>query len=132
MSKAVREAMMPEPLTIDAQDSIVDAAQRMRAWDVNDVLVVEDHDVFVGRLTDRDIVVLAIASGRHPAELTAGECADPTLPTVAPGDPLDRAAVVAGRHRLQRLPVVEGGRLLGTVWAADLPPVTRRRAADLR
>jgi CBS domain-containing protein len=120
MVTAVREAMMPEPMTINASLSIVDAARFMRAWEVDDLLIVDDQGRFVGLLTNRDIAVTAIASGRHPATLTAGRCCDPHACTVEVDNPADDAAELVQRHQLQRLPVLDEGRLVGTVWASDL------------
>src|SRR6266545_1564390 len=65
-NKTVRDVMMPEPWTVDANVSIQEAAHSMRAWDLRDVLVT-DRGELRGVLTDQDIIVLAIASGRHPS-----------------------------------------------------------------
>lgn len=119
MVQPVRRAMMPEPLTIDATDSIADAARRMRSWGLPEALVVDD-DRFVGRLSERDIVVTAITAGRHPATVTAGECCDRSMPAVEADEPAERAVELMRRHGLQRLPVLERGRFVGIVWATDV------------
>jgi predicted transcriptional regulator len=119
MANSVREAMMPEPLTVDARLSITETARVMRNWAVREVLVVEDSQL-KGMLTDSDIVVIAIASGRHPDTITAGECCDPNLQTVAADDTTERAAELIAEHQLARLPVVDHGRPVGTIWANDL------------
>jgi predicted transcriptional regulator len=125
MIKPVRRAMMPRPLTINATEPLTDAARRMRAWGITDVLVIDDHERLIGRLTARHITVAAIATGRHPASVTAGESCDRTLPTVDADDPVDRAADLMRLHGLQRLPVLDGDRLIGTVWASELAASTR-------
>lgn len=119
MSRSVREAMMPEPLAVEAQLSITETAHLMRTWAVREVLVVDDSDL-VGLLTDRDVVVIAIAAGRHPDSITAGECCDRHMKTVRADDTVQHAAELMSRHGLQRLPVVDDERLVGTVWATDL------------
>jgi CBS domain-containing protein len=127
MAKTVHDVMTPEPVTVDAQMSIKAAAHMMRTWDVREVLVVE-NGALRGLLTDRDVVVIAIAAGRHPAEIPAGECCDSEVPTVQADDPADRAAELMQVHGRKRLPVVDGHRrLLGTVWATDLEPARSYR-----
>lgn len=120
MVKVVRWAMMPEPLTVNAEESVRDAARRMRAWGLPEILVVDERARLVGRLTERDIVVTAIAAGRHPAEVTVAECCDRNVPAVDADDPAEQAVELMRQHGLQRLPVVERDRLVGTVWATDL------------
>jgi CBS domain-containing protein len=90
----------------------------MRLWDVNDALVVHDGQ-FCGLLTVRAVVVAAIASGRHPATVTARECCD-DHPYVSLDEPTDHAADLMARHEPPRLPVLDDGRLVGIIWAADL------------
>lgn len=120
MAKTVQDVMMPEPVTVDAQMSIKSAAHTMRTWDIREVLVVENGRLR-GLLTDRDVVVIAIAAGRHPASIPAGECCDTDVPTVSVDESTDEAAEVMGEEGRQRLPVVDrDGRLVGTVWASDL------------
>ena len=118
-NKTVRDVMMPEPWTVDANVSIQEAAHSMRAWDLRDVLVT-DRGELRGVLTDQDIIVLAIASGRHPSTLLAGECANPNPLTVAADDSCDQAIDYMRQHGLRRLPVVDGRQLVGTVWITDL------------
>jgi len=119
MSKIVREVMTPDPMTIDARTSVESAANLMRASDTTDVLVTEDG-AFRGRLTDSDIVVVAIAAGRHPATIPVGDCCNPDTAWVAADEPTDRAAELMRRHSLDRLPVLDDGQLVGTVWRADV------------
>jgi CBS domain-containing protein len=124
MAKIVQDVMMPEPVTVDAEMSIKAAAHLMRTWDVREVLVVENGKVR-GLLTDADIVVIAIAAGRHPASIPAGECCDPDVPVLSADVPAEKAAKLMSEHRRRRLPVVDHQeRLIGTVWASDLDPAT--------
>jgi CBS domain-containing protein len=125
--KPVREVMVPEPLTVSSTASIIEAARSMRAWDVSGVFVVDDDDRFVGDLRARDVAVIAIAAGRHPRGLGAGECCDPTTPRVHVDESIDRAVALVEHHDADRLPVVDDdGLLMGTVWAADLIPAWLR------
>jgi CBS domain-containing protein len=129
-NKTVRDVMMPEPWTVDANVSIQEAAHSMRAWDLRNVLVTDQGDLR-GILTDQDIIVLAIASGRHPSTLLAGECANTNLHTVAADDSTGQAIEYMRHHGLRRLPVVDGQQLVGTVWIADLAIASHNQPTDL-
>ena len=70
-------------------------------------------------VTDRDIVIKAVAKGRNPADVTAGELArasqSPSVPTTRRGDPADHEG-----HQVRRLPVIDGHDLVGMVALADV------------
>jgi CBS domain-containing protein len=115
-TKLVRDVMGPEPLTVvDASMSIDEAGRVMRAWDVDEVLVT-DGGRLCGILTGREVVVRSIASGRHPASISAGECCDGEPHAVSVDEPIDTAAELMRRHGLRRLPVTDADRLVGAVW----------------
>jgi CBS domain-containing protein len=97
------------------------AARVMREQDVGDVLVAYDCDLF-GVLTDRDIVVRAVAHGDDPHTTTAGSvCTRPPVVTLTPDDTTDRAAGLMREYAVRRLPVVEhGGCPVGMVSLGDL------------
>jgi CBS domain-containing protein len=91
----------------------------MREGDFGSMPVV-DEGRLVGVLTDRDIVVRAVAERLDPAAVHVGEVASRDPVTVSPGDGLDAAMELMARHKVRRLPVVEGGRLVGVVSQADI------------
>jgi CBS domain-containing protein len=121
MAATVRDVMTPKPLTLDARTSLESAAKVMRDHDVGAVLVA-DEGVLQGILTDRDIVVRAIASGRHPAATFAMEACSTHVETIPATHSPDRAAELMRDHALRRLPVVDDGRLVGIVTLTDLAP----------
>jgi CBS domain-containing protein len=115
----VRDAMTPGVRSVAPSDSVTKAAQAMKEEDVGSLPVVEGERV-VGIVTDRDIVVRAVAQGVDPQTLTIGDVASSDLVTVEPDDDLDEALAQMARHRIRRLPVVENGRLVGVVAQADV------------
>jgi CBS domain-containing protein len=114
MIQTVRDVMLPDPLTIDADTSIGAAAALMRTRNVEGVFVTENGELR-GLLTDSDIVVFAIAAGRHPDTVHAGECCNPDLAALEPDDSTERAAALMRDHDVDRLPVVDHGRVVGMV-----------------
>lgn len=115
----VREVMTANPTTCNVEASVVAAAMAMAQEDVGPIPVV-DGERLVGILTDRDIVIRVVAEGRDPESTSVGEVASRDLATVSPEEDLDRALQLLAEHRVRRLPVVEGGTLVGVVAQADI------------
>jgi CBS domain-containing protein len=92
----------------------------MEAEDVGAVPVVEG-DRLVGIVTDRDIVVRAIAKGKDPRGMPAGEISSRELVTVNPDDDLSDALDLMAQYQVRRLAVTEEDeRLVGVVSQADV------------
>ncbi|HMG39971.1 MAG TPA: CBS domain-containing protein [Acidimicrobiales bacterium] len=119
MTKLVRDVMAVTPWAIEATTSLQDAARMMRVWDLHEVFVV-DQGVLRGVLSDEAIVVLAIASGRSPSSVLAGESCNPDVPRVQSSQPVTEALAVVEERRAARIPVVDGDRLVGTISLGDL------------
>ncbi|MBY8339200.1 CBS domain-containing protein [Streptomyces spinosirectus] len=130
MTRKVRDVMSPGAAAVEPMTTVARAAGVMREQDVGDVLVAYDCDLF-GVLTDRDIVVRALAEGLDPAETTVGSvCTPPPVATLAPDDTTDLAMELMRRHAVRRLPVVErGGCPVGMVSLGDLAAVEDTHAA---
>jgi CBS domain-containing protein len=121
----VREALVADPLVLQAGAPAREVAAVLTNPQVVHVLVA-DGDRLVGTVGQGRIVA-AVAESRDLRELTAGDLADPDLPTVDPDTPLDEALVLMAQHGLERVAVVEDGRLLGIL---PREPVVRRLAED--
>ncbi|WP_053912808.1 CBS domain-containing protein [Streptomyces sp. TP-A0875] len=121
MTRRIRDVMSPAAAAVEPMTTVARAALLMREEDVGDLLVTYDCDLF-GVLTDRDIVLRAVAEGRDPGTTTVGVvCTPPPVVTLAPEDTTDHAADLMRRHAVRRLPVVErGGVPVGVVSLGDL------------
>ena len=119
MATQVRDVMTPSVRTASPGQSLAEAAEVMKAEDVGSVPVVEEGRL-VGILTDRDIVIGAVAERRDPQTVKVDEVASRELVTVEPDQDLDEALALMARHRVRRLPVVEEGRLVGMLAQADV------------
>ncbi len=111
--------MTPNPMTMAAGSTVLEAARLMRDTDIGNVIVVEDETI-CGILTDRDIVVRAVAEDRSPDQLRIAEVCSPQLTTVAPDDTVEDAVGVMRDKALRRLPVVEDGIPVGVLSLGDL------------
>ena len=119
MARSVNEVMTHDPRTVDAGDTLAEAARVMREADVGPVLVVEEGRV-TGILTDRDIVVRAVADGRDPQSTTVREAYSSDLVSLTPDQDLDDAVRLMREHDVRRLPVVQDGRPSGILSLGDL------------
>lgn len=121
MTRKIRDVMSPGAASVEPMTTVARAARLMRERAIGDVLVAYDCDLF-GVLTDRDIVVRALAEGRDPESTTVGAvCTRPPVATLSPDDTTDRAVELMRRYAVRRLPVVErGGCPVGIVSIADL------------
>jgi len=122
----IREVMTDQVETCEPSTTVLEAARIMAKSDVGPIPVVENGRP-VGLVTDRDIVVRAVADGRDPQMTTVGEIASTNLVTVEPEQSLEEALELMARRQLRRLPVVEGEKLVGIVAQADVA-----RSADAR
>jgi CBS domain-containing protein len=117
-----KELMAREPLVVTPGDPVLRAAQVMRDLDVGVVPVVESRDgmVPVGVVTDRDIVVRHVAAGHAHGCICGHVMSRGPLVTVPPDAPVEEVTRQMALHRVRRVLVVDGGRLVGLVSAADV------------
>jgi len=111
--------MTPNPTAFPATATVGEAARAMRDLDIGDVIVL-DNEQICGIVTDRDIVVRAVADGREPAEVKLGDICSHEITTLAPTDEIAEAAIRMRERAIRRLPVVEHGRPIGVVSIGDL------------
>ena len=79
-----------------------------------------DASALRGMVTDRDIVLRCVAAEEDPAQTPVRDIMTRSCATVAPGDDCREATRLMARHQVRRLPVVEGGRLVGVISLSDL------------
>lgn len=128
MPQTVNEVMTADPRTVAPEDSLADAARHMREGDVGAVVVVQDGRAS-GIVTDRDIVVRAIADGRDPNTTRVADVASEATLTVTPEQHATEAARLMREHDIRRLVVVQDGRPAGVVSIGDLAVALDDRSA---
>jgi CBS domain-containing protein len=119
MATKVGDVMTTRPRAVTPRTPLNEVAQLMQADDVGAVPLVEG-DRLVGIVTDRDIVVRAIAKDKDPRGMPAAEVSSQELLTVSPDDDLSDALELMARHQVRRLAVTEDERLVGVVSQADV------------
>ena len=118
-AKDVSGIMSGQPVTLGAQSLLTDAALAMRDSDVGDVIVLEGGSVY-GILTDRDIVVRGIASGKDPSTTRLDEICSRDLTTISSDTRVEDAVRIMREKAIRRLPVVDSGKPVGVVSIGDL------------
>jgi CBS domain-containing protein len=119
MGQSIRDVMTADPHTVAADATLQDAAREMRGDDIGAVLVEDDGSV-TGILTDRDIVVRAIAEGRDPSSTKVGDVASRDVKTLSPDSSVEDAIKIVREQHVRRIPVVQDGRPAGIVSIGDL------------
>ena len=114
----IRDVMTRNPRTVTPNDTIQNAAQVMRDEDTGAVPVV-DNGRAVGMVTDRDIVIRAVADGSAPSRRVS-EIVTSAVVTATPDMSTRDAAQLMSEHQIRRLPVVENERLVGIVSLGDI------------
>ena len=117
--------MVPDPLTLDATATAREAGERLSDPEVRAVLVCRDG-ALVGVVTRKTLVREIVAAGKDPSSTPLGEIAEPPLFTLDAELELDDAFRTLEERDLERVPVVEGGRLVGILSRT----VVQRRLAE--
>jgi CBS domain-containing protein len=117
----VREIMTSGSLATATLDTTLEEiANMMKAEDVGAIPVLDDDDKLAGIITDRDIVVRAIAEGEDPTECTAEDILSEQLHTIEPDADLQQAINLMSQHQIRRLPVVEEDQVIGIISLGDV------------
>jgi CBS domain-containing protein len=115
----VRDVMTRDPITMDVNTVVSAVARQMRDAVISDVIVT-DGDQVRGIVTERDILVRAVAEDADPRAVRAADVLTSDLVTVAPDDDIKAAEGLMRVHAVKHLPVCDGDRLVGIVALGDI------------
>lgn len=115
-----RDIMTARPRCIGENDSLSIAAALMSELNIGSLPICGEDRKLKGMLTDRDIVVRAIAEGLDPESTPAGALAAGKPVTVDSDDDVSVALERMQEHQVRRLPVLENHLLVGIVSQADV------------
>jgi len=128
MGTKVREVMTDRPRCVTLETPISEVAQLMESEDIGSLPVLEG-DQLAGMITDRDIVLRAVAKGKDPRGMPVREVASRELVTVYAEDDLSNALKKMASEQVRRLPVVdEENRLVGVLAQADVALEVKEKA----
>jgi CBS domain-containing protein len=127
-SKKVHEVMTDRPRCVTPETPVTEAAQLMETDDIGSLPIL-DGDQLAGMVTDRDIVIRAVAKGKDPKGMPVREVASRDLITVHADDDLSDVLRLMASHQVRRLPVVdEDNRLVGIVAQSDIALEAKEKA----
>jgi CBS domain-containing protein len=115
-----REIMTPNAECVREDEHMLDAADKMARLDVGSLPICGNDDRLKGMLTDRDIVIKVLAQGRDPKAVHAGELSQGEAVTIGADDDAREILRTMANHKVRRLPVIDGHRLVGIVALADV------------
>jgi CBS domain-containing protein len=120
MRTKVHEVMTERPRAVTPDTPVSEAARLMESEDVG-ALPVLDGEQLAGIVTDRDIVIRAVAGEKDPKGMPVREIVSKEVATIGPDDTLSDALKLMASAQVRRIPVVdEGNRLVGMLSQADV------------
>jgi tRNA nucleotidyltransferase (CCA-adding enzyme) len=122
----VRDAMVRDPLALGVEQSAQEAGEALTRDEVRAVLVCDDGRL-VGVVTRKTLVREVVALGRNPTTTPLREIAEEPNQTIESAMPLADAFALLEERDFERVPVVEGGKLVGVLSRSA---VQRRLAED--
>lgn len=116
----VRQIMTAEPVRMHEGATVAEAARAMRDANIGAVLVERDGQVS-GIVTDRDLVVRALADGPAGASRRLKDVCTASVLSVGPDDDTDAVVALMRQQKIRRVPVLDGGRdAIGILSLGDM------------
>ena len=124
----ISEIMTGQVVSICEDEPVIAAARLMKQYNFGAVPVRDERGRLKGIVTDRDIVLRCVASGVSPRDLRVSEIMSRNIETVSPHENAEKAAERMAERQVRRLPVTDGGLLVGIVALGDM---ARCRSCDM-
>lgn len=115
-----RDIMTKDCECVSERANLAEAARKMRDLDVGALPICGENERLLGMLTDRDIVVRAVADGLNPAEVPARALAEGTPIYVDAQTPVEDVMQIMSENQIRRVPVIDDKRLVGIISQADI------------
>jgi len=115
-----REIMTTGVECAQINETVTEAARKMRDLDVGALPICGDDNRLKGMITDRDIVLNCVAEGMDTTEVKVADYAGDEVVTIGADDSIEEALATMTRHGVRRLPVIDGHDLVGMVSQADV------------
>lgn len=116
----VRQIMTDNVITVGQREPVAHAARLMKRSNLGALPVCDEEGRLRGILTDRDIVTRCVAGDEDPAETPVREIMSRGIVTCRADDDADELVRTMGDRQIRRVPVTDGGKLIGMVSIADL------------
>jgi CBS domain-containing protein len=120
MANQVQEIMTKQIQSVPEQATLREVARTMRDRQIGDVLVTDPSGKLCGIVTDRDLVVRALANDKDLDTTKVSEICSDKLETLEPTSSIDDAVALMRDKAIRRIPVVSNGVPVGIVTIGDL------------
>jgi CBS domain-containing protein len=120
MPKTARDVMTPDAQCVGENETLLDAARKLADGGFGAMPICGEDNRLKGMLTDRDIVVKALAKGKDPSSTRAGELGEGKPVTIGADDSIQEALKTMAQYKVRRLPVIDGHDLVGMISVADI------------
>ena len=128
MGPKVHEHMTERPRCVTPETTVSEAAELMASEDVGSLPIL-DGDKLAGVITDRDIVIRAVATKKNPHGMPVREIATHDPVTIGADEDLADALKLMATYQVRRLPVVdEDNKLVGVLAQADVAMGAKEKA----
>lgn len=115
-----RDIMSPGADYLKEDATVAEAAKQLAEASVGAVPVCDADGHLRGMVTDRDLVVEVVAAGKMPGDTKLIDLIRGEVVTIGADDSIDEAISTMREHKVRRLPVIDGERLVGMLSQADL------------
>jgi len=116
---SVRTLMIKDVIFISSVASVKDVADLMLEKSVGSIIILENHEP-IGIVTEGDLVRLVLAQGKDPNNTNVKEIMSQPLITIGPNASVGEVGETMARHGIERLPVIEDGKLIGIIAEQEL------------
>ena len=116
----VRDLMNASVVSVEPTSSAALPARLISRHNVGALPVCSEAKGLRGMITDRDIVLRCVAAEEDPAQTMVRDIMTRNCATVSPGDDCREATRLMAAQQVRRLPVVEGGKVVGMISLGDL------------
>lgn len=116
----VCDIMTDNVVSVGQDEPITAAARLLKQHNVGALPVCDDSGRLKGMVTDRDIVMRCVAAEGDPHEMRVKDVMSRGIVTAGPFDDLDKTVRLMSEDQVRRLPIMDGGRLVGMVALSDM------------
>lgn len=116
----IRDVMTGPVIRVGPEESVAVAARTLNQYNIGALPVCGGDGRLCGLVTDRDLVIRCLASGRNPEYTPVKQVMTRNVVSAQPDMDTQEAARIMGQQQIRRLPVMENGKLCGMVSLGDL------------
>lgn len=115
----VRDLMSQNVQWVDPNQSLEEVAKVLASSNIGSVPICQGKEI-LGMVTDRDILVRAIANGKDPKTTKVNEIMTKEVQSVSPDTDIHQASDLMADKQIRRLPVIENNHLVGYLAIGDI------------